>query len=233
MDDPEKEDLSQAMQMEAILEKEKQAETMLQEAKASCAMLQQEAQEKQQEIIEQARQQAEQLKEDAKAAGHEEGFTAGHAEGMTKAKEECAATIREANAKAERTMKTAQEEMQTYLQQAENEILEITLHIVEKILPQHFIDVPQVILPLIRKALLKVKEQAHVIVHVAPDAYELVLMAQPEFQSLLEGKASLEVQSDDSLGAGDCILETSNGNVDARLATQLELIKKAVQDVRL
>ena len=50
---------------------------------------------------------------------------------------------------------------------------------------------------------------------------------------MLEGNASLEVLSDESLQPGDCILETPNGNVDARFATQLELIKKAVQDVRL
>ena len=92
---------------------------------------------------------------------------------------------------------------------------------------------PQVILPLVRQALRKVQDQAQVIVHTAPDAYELVLMAQPEFQSMLEGNATLSVVSDDSLQMGDCILETPNGNVDARLATQLELIKQAVQDVRL
>ena len=154
-------------------------------------------------------------------------------EGLAKAQEEAADSIRAANEKAQRTMETAREEMRIYLHQAEKDVTDIALHVVEKILPQHFIDVPQVILPLVRQALRKVQDQAQVIVHTAPDAYELVLMAQPEFQSMLEGNATLSVVSDDSLQMGDCILETPNGNVDARLATQLELIKQAVQDVRL
>ena len=120
-----------------------------------------------------------------------------------------------------------------YLQMAEADITNIAMHVVEQILPQHFIDAPQIILPLVRKALMKVRDQAEVIVHVAPDAYDLVLMAQTEFQHMLEGQAVLLIKADGSLQAGDCVLETPNGNVDARLATQIALVKKAIQDVCL
>ena len=116
---------------------------------------------------------------------------------------------------------------------AEDDITSIAMSAVEQILPQHFIDAPQIILPLVRKALMKVRDQAEVTVHVAPDAYEFVLMAQAEFQHMLEGQAVLLIQSDASLQPGDCVLETPNGNVDARLATQIELVKKAIRDVCL
>ncbi|MBQ3863755.1 MAG: flagellar assembly protein FliH, partial [Schwartzia sp.] len=101
----------------------------------------------------------------------------------------------------------------------------------EKILPQHFIDVPTVILPLVQKALLKVKDQPSVTVRVAPDSFDLVLMARSEMQNLLEGNAVLEVHSDENLGPGDVVLETPNGDVDARVSTQLESVRKAIQDV--
>ena len=107
------------------------------------------------------------------------------------------------------------------------------MHVVEQILPQHFIDAPQIVLPLVRKALMKVRDQAEVVVYVAPDSYEFVLMAQSEFQQMLEGQAVLLVKSDAGLKPGDCVLETPNGNVDARLATQIELVKKAIQEVCL
>ena len=68
-------------------------------------------------------------------------------------------------------------------------------------------------------------------VRVAPEAYELVLMAKNELQAQLEGNASLEVVSDTSLQAGDCMLESPNGVVDAGLATQLQAVEKAVRDV--
>ena len=56
-------------------------------------------------------------------------------------------------------------------------------------------------------------------------------MARSEMQNLLEGNAILEVHSDENLGPGDAVLETPNGDVDARLATQMDAIKRAVQDV--
>ena len=40
-----------------------------------------------------------------------------------------------------------------------------------------------------------------------------------------------QIQADEMLHPGDCVIETPNGSVDARLATQLELIKSAVQEV--
>lgn len=78
---------------------------------------------------------------------------------------------------------------------------------------------------------MKVKDQPSVNVRVSPDSYDLVLMARSEMQNLLEGNALLEVHSDETLGPGDVILETPNGDVDARLSTQLESIRKAIQDV--
>ena len=105
------------------------------------------------------------------------------------------------------------------------------MEVADKILPQHFTDVPQVILPLVRQAVLKVRDQSQIVIHVCPESYDMVLMAKAEFQSLLEGNSVLTVKSDESLANGDCVIETPNGTVDARLATQLELIKKSVQDV--
>ena len=137
----------------------------------------------------------------------------------------------DANAAAERTISEARESCKDYVIGAENTIAEMVMRIANKVLPQHLIDVPQLILPLVREALQKVKDQPHVEVHVAPEAYELVMMAQSEFQAQLEGSATLSVKSDESLKTGDCLLESPNGVVDAGLATQLQLVEQAVRNV--
>ena len=219
--------------MAAILEKEKRAEAMLQEAKVSCDVMRQQTKKQQEDLLEETQQQIEMLKENARKTGYDEGFSAGREEGIAQVREQQQQTLLEANTRAEHTLAVAQEEMQTYVQQAEQQIMDIALHVVDKVLPQHFLDVPQVILPLVQKALLKIKDQSEVKIHVAPEAYEMVLMAKSEFQSVFEDHVSLTVVSDESLKVGDCVVETPNGNVDARLTTQLELIKKAVQDVML
>ena len=173
------------------------------------------------------------IREKARQEGHQEGYDAGWKEGTEKAQAEQHQAIVDANALAEKTIKDAEQEKEQYVQQAEEEIVGVILHAVDKILPQHFIDAPQIILPLVRKALLKIKDQSRIVIHVCPEHYDFVLIAKSEFQTMLEGNGVLEVTSDDSLSTGDVVLETPNGNVDARLATQIELVKKAVQDVML
>jgi len=105
---------------------------------------------------------------------------------------------------------------------------------IEKILPQHFIDVPKDVLPVLREAINHVRDQKEIKVHVEPDSYDLVLVARNEFQSMLtDGTAVLEIISDDALKPGDCVIETPNGGVDARLSTQIELMKNAIQSVMI
>ena len=224
---------SLAERLEYVKEKESKAENLLEETRDKCAVMVQDAEYASKRSEMDARNLAEEIKEDARAAGREEGFKEGHKDGMKKAAEDCEDILAAANEKANSLMNAALEARKVYLQMAEDDITSIAMSAVEQILPQHFIDAPQIILPLVRKALMKVRDQAEVTVHVAPDAYEFVLMAQAEFQHMLEGQAVLLIQSDASLQPGDCVLETPNGNVDARLATQIELVKKAIRDVCL
>ena len=210
--------------MADLYRKKQEAEALLEQARRDGEAMRAEAETERQNIIEDAHRQAESIREDAKTAGHEEG--------IAQIREEEKQILLDANAKAEKTMTDAKEASRAYVLQAEDEIAAIAMDIADKVLPQHFIDVPQIILPLIRKALLKVKDQPEVIIRVSPDDYDLVLLARSEFQTILEGSSAvLEVRSDEHLGPGACILETPNGNVDARVATQLEIIRQAVQDV--
>ena len=224
---------SLAERLEYVKEKELKAETLLEEAREKCMIMVQDAEYASERSENDARRLAEEIKEEAREAGREEGFREGHKDGMEKAAADCEDILAAANEKAQALMQAALDARKVYLQMAEEDVTGIAMHVVERILPQHFIDAPQIILPLVRKALIKVRDQAEVIVHIAPDAYELVLMAQSEFQHMLEGQAVLFIKSDASLQNGDCVIETPNGNVDARLATQIELVKKAIQDVCL
>ena len=224
---------SLAERLEYVKEKESKAENLLEETRDKCAVMVQDAEYASKRSEMDARNLAEEIKEEAREAGREEGFKEGHKDGMKKAAEDCEDILAAANEKANSLMSAALEARKVYLQMAEDDITSIAMSAVEQILPQHFIDAPQIILPLVRKALMKVRDQAEVTVHVAPDAYEFVLMAQAEFQHMLEGQAVLLIQSDASLQPGDCVLETPNGNVDARLATQIKLVKKAIRDVCL
>ena len=215
-----------------IAAKEQRAIQKLKDADTQSEIIMQAAKNEGEQILQNARDEADEMKVKAVQSGHEEGYKEGHEEGIKAAKKELADTIKQANAKAEKTLKDAKAATSDYFIKAEEDIANVVMLAIEKILPQHFLDVPQVVLPVVREAIKQVRDQKEVKVHVCPDSYDMVLMGRAEFQAMLtDGTAILEVVSDDSLQPGDCVIETPNGGVDARLLTQIELMKNSIQSV--
>ena len=189
-------------------------------------------------ILREANESADQIRtqahEEGYQAGHEKGFSEGYEEGEKAAHDDLKEIIANANAKAEKTIQDARNATADYFVRAEDDVARILMMAIEKVLPQHFIDVPKDILPVLREAINHVRDQKEIKVHVEPNSYDLVLVARGEFQSMLnDGTAVLEIVSDDALKPGDCVIETPNGGVDARLSTQIELMKNAIQSVMI
>jgi flagellar assembly protein FliH len=223
-------DLSTAAQL-FVLEEERKAQKVLENAELERNAMIAEAQRHVDSLLAQAALEAEEMKQAAQAAGQADGYDKGHNEGYEAAAKEQQGIIEAANKKAESTIALAETEKENCVQQAEKQIIELVMAIADKILPQHFIDAPQLILPMVRSALNKVKDQNNIVIRVSPPNYEFVLMGKNEFQSMLDGQGTLKISSDPALGDSDCIIESANGNVDARLATQLEIVKKSIQEV--
>ncbi|MBR6712957.1 MAG: flagellar assembly protein FliH [Selenomonadaceae bacterium] len=244
-----KEKLTEETLREAHKEKAQstQLKKQAEELKQQAEQLKQQAEKQSQEMLDKATAESEKIVNDTKAeakelldkvqkegydAGYKDGKAKGIKDGKEKIEDELKAIIRQANDKAQKTLRDAKEQTADYFIRAEDDIVAVVVMAIEKILPQHFLDTPQVILPVVREAIKHVRDQKEVKVHVDPDSYDLVLMARAEFQSMLtDGTATVEVISDDALKPGDCVIETPNGGVDARLSTQLGLMKRAVESV--
>ena len=213
--------------------KQAEIERLLSDTKLKCAMQEAESQEKQRLLMEEAQAKIEADTAEALTAareqGSKEGYEAGYQEGFKAAQEEQRKATLDAVAQAEKTIADAKADKMNYLVEAEEQIVDMVLDIADKILPQHFIEAPQVILPLVRKAIMKIKDQPEIIVRVSPDQYDLMLLAKNEFKTLLEGQGTLEIKSDETLSISDCVLESPAGNVDARLSVQLEAVRDAVR----
>ena len=217
-----------------IAAKEQRAIQKLKDADTQSEIVIQAAKNEGKQILDNARVEADEMKVKAVQSGHDEGYKDGHKEGEKAARKEFEDIIKQANAKAQKTIKDAKEATADYFVRAEQDIANVVMLAIEKILPQHFLDVPQVVLPVVREAIKNVRDQKEVKVHVCPDSYDMVLVARAEFQGMLtDGTAVLEIVSDESLQPGDCVIETPNGGVDARLLTQIELMKNAIQSVLL
>ena len=187
-------------------------------------------------IVADTKREAEELLAKVQREGYDAGYKDGKEQGTKDATErieqELADIVRQANDKAQKTIQDAKEQTSEYFIRAEDDIVKVVMMAIEKILPQHFLDVPQVVLPVVREAISHVRDQKEVKVHVEPDSYDLILLARGEFQAMLtDGTAIIEIISDEALKPGDCVIETPNGDVDARLSTQLDLMKSAIQSV--
>ena len=231
--------------------KEKAESTQLkkqaEEIKEQAEQIKEQAEQQAQEILDKATAESEKIVSDTKReakelldkvrkegydTGYKDGKKKGIKDGKEKIEDELKEIVRQANDKAQKTIQDAKEQTAEYFIRAEDEIVAVVIMAIEKILPQHFLDAPQVILPVVREAIKHVRDQKEVKVHVDPDSYDLILMARAEFQSMLtDGTAIIEIVSDEALKPGDCVIETPNGGVDARLSTQLGLMKNAVESV--
>ena len=215
-----------------IATKEQHAIEMLKEAEVQSNIIKEQTKADCDKIIYDANEQVKDILDQAQREGHEEGVKQGRIDGEVAVKKELDDILKQANAKAMKTLQDAKEQTSEYFIRAEDDIVAIVMMAIEKILPQHFLDVPQVVLPVVREAIKYVRDQKEIKVHVEPESYDLVLMARGEFQAMLtDGTAVLEIISDDTLKPGDCVIETPNGGVDARLLTQIELMKNAVESV--
>lgn len=214
-----------------IRQKEERASQLLKDAKIQAEIIKQEAKAEADKLLLDTKEQVSVLEKEARQKGYNQGLEEGRAAGEEQIRTEQQHILVEGNAKAERTLQEAKNACLDYMVEAENTMAEMVMQIADKVLPKHFIDMPQLILPLVIEAVKKVKDQPQVVVRVAPDAYELCMMAQPELQGILEGSGVLEIKSDATMKIGDCIVESPNGVVDARLSTQLELVKQAIRNV--
>lgn len=237
-----------AEQSEKILaeafKRSQEADEKLKEADFQAKMLIQETQNECDQILSEIRGRAEEeskeTHEKARKEGHKKGYGEGYTDGVQQGRidgekavrNEMKQAINQANAKAEKTIQDAKKQTEEYFTRSEDDIVKVLMMAIDKIIPQHFLDVPQIILPVVRDAIKHVRDQKEIKIHVEPDSYDLILMARNEFQSMLtDGAAILEVVSDEALRPGDCLIETPNGGVDARLSTQIELMKDAIKKV--
>lgn len=107
------------------------------------------------------------------------------------------------------------------------DILEISIDIAKKIVKHEIEQNPELILQTILDVLKTIsKSEAKIILRVNSAQLALVKSNVPEIVSSIGLEVKTNVISDDTIEIGSCIVETSNGIVDATINTQLEIIKE-------
>jgi len=196
-----------------------------------------------QQCINEAQQQAVEIKQRAHDEGRSQGYQQGNQEGyedgyklgLTQGQQaghlEMEQAIAEAIAKTQQMLDASEQEAKKILFEAERQIIDIALAIARKIMAYEIAENPMVVLPLVKTALQKVSDQEDVVIRVSIDDFDSVLMAKKDLQTMVGREYALKIIVDQTIESGSCIIDTSYGVVDARIDTQFETIKKALQGV--
>ncbi len=221
---------------QVLAETKRLSEQMLHQARTDAGL-----------VLQKATQEMEAIRESARAEGyargyecgerhgHEEGYRAGYQQGLEEgtaaARQEMAAKLEQAVKQAEALLVQAESERSNTVLSADRQIVELALAVAGKVLAREIDENPLVMLPIVTEALQKVRDQAQVVVRVNPAHYPLLLEARSDLQRMMGGQQSITILADQSLGAADCVLETGNGTVDARLETQLALLRQRLEEL--
>lgn len=103
---------------------------------------------------------------------------------------------------------------------AEADLRRLAVRIAERILGAELAMTPEKVVEIVRQAIGAARSRKPLTVRVHPDDAPLVEKALAE--------APLAVVADANVDRGGCIVDTGRGTVDARLATQLAAIERAL-----
>lgn len=216
-----------------ILEAEAQQiiDEMMKLAHGEAETIRDTARAKAQALLDEASIQAEEVREKARQEGYQTGYQAGEEAAQLAVRNDMAQEIEQTAAKAENLLETAKREGQEMLFAAERQMIELVVCIAKKVLAYEVEENPLVILPIVKAALAKVKDQDEFTIRVHPEDYEVLLQAKRDLQMMVGREQGITINADRTLDKGGCVIDTPYGSVDARLDTQLENVKKALQGV--
>jgi flagellar assembly protein FliH len=147
-------------------------------------------------------------------------------EGLRRGREEAAAEVQKAFDQMARTLQDLAVLKRTLRQQAEQELIKLSLAVARRILYRELSTDPASIEGIVHAALQKLQQREVSRVRVCPAAFSAVRAALDRIGS----RAAIEVIADPGLATGAILFETSFGELDASIETQLQEIQRGFAD---
>jgi len=171
-------------------------------------------------MIEKAKREVEDLREDAIKKGYKEGYNAGYEDGKS-----------EMNRLIERLkviIQAAIDKRKEIIEDSEEQIVRIILLIARKVVKHITAKDEEVVIRNIKAALERVQGKEQIIIRVNSADLEMTTEHKEEFISMIEDLKYIKILEDSRVDRGGCIIETDFGNVDARIASQLEELEDKI-----
>jgi len=170
-------------------------------------------------IIQSAEEQAQQIEHEAYQRGYEQG--------LDFARVQTAEMVEIIKSMAEQAV----QEKWKFVNDVETNIVDLAIQIAEKIVGEHIATKPDVVIDMAKRALLMAAAREHIQIRVNPEDVDVVKTHKDDLIATMDGIKKIEVMPDRRVGRGGCVFETSVGNVDARVQSQLSQIEQSLRGV--
>lgn len=194
-----------------------------------------EAREKAANIINQAEENCKKAYEEARQQGYKKGYEEGEqngfAEGFEKGRQQGLATAERMIEEAIDVKKRALETKERLVKEAEAEIIRIVLEVARKVLGEQIKTDREAVLGVVRKALEKCTFSGRVAMKVSPDDYDVIELSKKRLLAEIDGITQLDIEVEEGLSQGSCVLETESGFIDSSVEVQLGRIENTFKEL--
>jgi len=159
----------------------------------------------------------------------EEGYNEGVALGKQEVYNQYKTLLNQANA----IIESAQKDYHSIIEKNEETIIDLAIHTAEKIVRKKISDEPKDFINIVKEAIKDLKDQSTVTIYLHPDNYQLVLNHKNELLRTLDNQAALSIYINEELSENACLIEHPFGKIDAGVDTQLEQIRKILQELSM
>jgi len=127
---------------------------------------------------------------------------------------------------ANQVLEDALREKEEMLEGVEEEVVEVVINTVSKLISKTLDLDKSVILNIVKQGLSQTNITGDVFIRVAESDYDVVAENKEVFLNLVDSNTNIEIVKDFSFDKGDCVIETPFGNIDCSLSQQFESLKK-------
>ena len=110
---------------------------------------------------------------------------------------------------------------------AEHELTTLALAIARKVLVTELSDKNnRTVLKVVEEALNKTVSHDNIKIRVNPAEIDIIKDAMPQFLHLVDNIEAVTIKEDKAISKGGCMIDTSLGNIDARIENRLQIIEE-------
>jgi len=168
------------------------------------------------------------LREEARLAGHAEGFAAGQKEGRKQGHDEAvaqtAALVQALAARWGQTLDAFQQNMAPHHADARADLVRLALAVAERVTHAEGLQNGRVAEATVNEALKTIGTARKVILHVNPQEVAAIEKYLPDMLAKLRTIESVEMKADETVTPGGCEARFGGGVIDGRLETQVKRI---------